>query len=256
VVVITGGSSGFGRAAALAFARTGARLSLAARGRDALEDTAQACQRDDAETLVVTADVGDADVVDRLASRTVERFGQIDVWVNNAGVILYGRFEETPADDFERVVRTNLLGQVHGARAALRQIPPAGAWRADQHGLGMGQGQLAAGERLCCPRRRTRRSQARGQLHRTAGMPDSAAGHGVSGRRRDPCLCPQPQARSHLRARRTARRGIPPGRPRPVPQAASAVLRERDVGGESRPPSPGNLYDDGRAAGEATQVSG
>jgi NAD(P)-dependent dehydrogenase (short-subunit alcohol dehydrogenase family) len=56
----------------------------------------------------------------------VERFGRIDVWVNNAGVILYGRFEDTPAEDFERVVRTNLLGQVHGARAALRQFRAQG----------------------------------------------------------------------------------------------------------------------------------
>jgi NAD(P)-dependent dehydrogenase (short-subunit alcohol dehydrogenase family) len=125
VVVITGASSGFGRAAALAFARAGARVSLA-RGGEALEDTAQAYQRFGAETLVVAADVGDADAVFRLASRTVERFGRIDVWVNNAGVILYGRFEDTPAEDFEQVVRTNLLGRVHGARAALRQYRAQG----------------------------------------------------------------------------------------------------------------------------------
>jgi NADP-dependent 3-hydroxy acid dehydrogenase YdfG len=91
VVVITGASSGFGRAAALAFARAGSRVSLAARGQEALEDTAEACRRAGAETLVVAADVGDADAVDRLARQTVERFGRIDVWVNNAGVILYGR---------------------------------------------------------------------------------------------------------------------------------------------------------------------
>jgi NAD(P)-dependent dehydrogenase (short-subunit alcohol dehydrogenase family) len=129
VVVITGASSGFGRAAALAFVRAGARVSLGARGRGALEDTARACERAGGEALVVAADVGDADAVDRLATRTVERFGRIDVWVNNAGVILYGRFEDTPAEDFERVVRTNLLGQVHGARAALRQF------RAQGHGV-------------------------------------------------------------------------------------------------------------------------
>jgi NAD(P)-dependent dehydrogenase (short-subunit alcohol dehydrogenase family) len=75
---------------------------------------------------VVAADVGDADAVFRLASRTVDRFGRIDVWVNNAGVILYGRFEDTPAEDFEQVVRTNLLGRVHGARAALRQYRAQG----------------------------------------------------------------------------------------------------------------------------------
>jgi NAD(P)-dependent dehydrogenase (short-subunit alcohol dehydrogenase family) len=126
VVVITGASSGFGRAAALAFAREGASVSLAARGREALEDTAHACRQVGADALVVTADVGDAEAVDQLANRTVERFGRIDVWVNNAGVILYGRFEDCPAEDFERVVRTNVLGQVHGARAALRQFRKQG----------------------------------------------------------------------------------------------------------------------------------
>jgi NAD(P)-dependent dehydrogenase (short-subunit alcohol dehydrogenase family) len=126
VVVITGASSGFGRAAALAFARAGASVSLAARGREALEDTAHACRQVGADALVVTADVGDAEAVDQLANRTVERFGRIDVWVNNAGVILYGRFEDCPAEDFERVVRTNVLGQVHGARAALRQFRKQG----------------------------------------------------------------------------------------------------------------------------------
>jgi NAD(P)-dependent dehydrogenase (short-subunit alcohol dehydrogenase family) len=125
-VVITGASSGFGRAAALAFVRAGARVSIGGRGRGALDDTARACQQAGAAALVVAADVGDADAVDRLATRTVERFGRIDVWVNNAGVILYGRFEDTPAEDFERVVRTNLLGQVHGARAALRQFRAQG----------------------------------------------------------------------------------------------------------------------------------
>ena len=126
MVVITGASSGFRRAAALAFARAGASVSLAARGREALEDTAHACRQVGADALVVTADVGDAEAVDQLANRTVERFGRIDVWVNNAGVILYGRFEDAPAEDFERVVRTNLLGQVHGARAALRQFRKQG----------------------------------------------------------------------------------------------------------------------------------
>jgi NAD(P)-dependent dehydrogenase (short-subunit alcohol dehydrogenase family) len=65
--------------------------------------------------------------------------------VNNAGVILYGRFEDVPAQDFERVVRTNLLGQVHGARVALHQVRRQHGGRADQHGLGLGKGEVSPG---------------------------------------------------------------------------------------------------------------
>jgi NAD(P)-dependent dehydrogenase (short-subunit alcohol dehydrogenase family) len=55
---------------------------------------------------------------ERLAQRAVDRFGRIDVWVN-AGVIAYGRFDDVPAEDFRRVLETDLFGQVHGARAAI-----------------------------------------------------------------------------------------------------------------------------------------
>jgi NAD(P)-dependent dehydrogenase (short-subunit alcohol dehydrogenase family) len=65
-------------------------------------------------------DVGDEAAVDAFAGEAVERFGRLDVWVNNAGVIAYGEFAELPSDVFRRVIETNLMGQVHGARAALR----------------------------------------------------------------------------------------------------------------------------------------
>jgi NAD(P)-dependent dehydrogenase (short-subunit alcohol dehydrogenase family) len=63
--------------------------------------------------------VSDDAAVAELARRGAERFGRLDVWVNNAGVILYGHFEETPPEAFRRVIETNFFGQVHGARAAL-----------------------------------------------------------------------------------------------------------------------------------------
>ena len=59
--------------------------------------------------------------------RTEQRFGRLDVWVNNAGVIAYGRFDEIPSEVFRRVVETNLMGQVHGARAALRRFCAQGS---------------------------------------------------------------------------------------------------------------------------------
>jgi NAD(P)-dependent dehydrogenase (short-subunit alcohol dehydrogenase family) len=74
------------------------------------------------DVLTVPTDVRDESAVVALAARTVERFGRIDIWINGAGVMVYGRFEDIPSDVFRAVIETNLLGQVHGARAALAEF--------------------------------------------------------------------------------------------------------------------------------------
>lgn len=122
VVVITGASSGIGRATALEFARDGARLVLSARNRSALKETAGECKDLGAETLVVQTDVGDEDQVERLARKAVDQFGRIDVWVNNAGVGLYSRLEDTPSDAYHRLLNVNLLGTIYGCRSAVRRF--------------------------------------------------------------------------------------------------------------------------------------
>lgn len=119
VVVLTGASSGIGRAAALAFAARGDRLVLAARGRADLQSVAAACGGD---PLIVPTDITDGDQVDELVEAAVERFGRIDVWADSAAVMAYGRFEDVPAHVFDRVVTTDLLGTAHIARSALRQF--------------------------------------------------------------------------------------------------------------------------------------
>ncbi|MEX0761706.1 MAG: SDR family oxidoreductase [Dehalococcoidia bacterium] len=119
VMVITGASSGIGRATALAAARRGSTVVLAARREQALQELASECQGLGGRALAVQTDVRNEEAVRNLARRAIENYGRIDVWVNNAAVTLFARFEEAPPDIYRQVFETNLFGQIHGARAVL-----------------------------------------------------------------------------------------------------------------------------------------
>ena len=120
IALITGAGRGIGRAIALAFAREGAHLSLAARSVSELEETAGECRVLGAEVLVTPTDVTDVGQVDRLFQATVQRFSTIDILVNNAGIAgPIGGLQDNDVDAWINTVQVNLIGAYLCCRAVL-----------------------------------------------------------------------------------------------------------------------------------------
>jgi NAD(P)-dependent dehydrogenase (short-subunit alcohol dehydrogenase family) len=122
VVLITGGSSGLGRALAEAFARQGAQVVVSARTADALEAVAGELRSTGAQVLAIPADVTQQDQVEKLVERTVQHFGRLDVLVNNVGRSTRGTLMETTPEDFANLMEINFLSVVRCTRAALPHL--------------------------------------------------------------------------------------------------------------------------------------
>lgn len=118
-VVVTGASSGAGRATAIELAKHGAKIVLAGRNMEALDDLESHCRDMGSLAIAVRTDVTDAKQLQELASIAFEFGGSIDVWVNNAGVLAAGEFDKTPIEIHEQVIKVNLLGYINGAHAVL-----------------------------------------------------------------------------------------------------------------------------------------
>ena len=112
VVLITGASSGIGRALAYAFARRGARVVLVARREERLEAVRREIEPYTSDVLVIPADISDEAQLQRVVEQTLEHFGRVDVLVNNAGVSLAGWLQDLPPKLVERVLRVNLLAAI------------------------------------------------------------------------------------------------------------------------------------------------
>jgi len=126
VVVVTGASSGVGRAIARAFGRARSRVGLIARTREALENAAREIREGGGEALVLPLDVSDARAVQQAADEVAARWGRIDTWVNDAMVSVFSPVGQTTPEEYRRVTEVNYLGTVHGTLAALRHMRATG----------------------------------------------------------------------------------------------------------------------------------
>lgn len=125
-IVITGASSGIGLVTARLAAQRGARLVLAARNTEAIEQLAREIRAQGGQAEAVTTDVGRPEDIRRLADRAEQRYGGFDTWVNNAGVSIYGRILDVDIEDMRQLFETNVWGVVHGSRVAAEHLKTRG----------------------------------------------------------------------------------------------------------------------------------
>jgi len=122
--VICGGTAGVGRATAHALAQAGFRVAVIARGERGLAETCQALEAYGVKVLGISADVADAEAIDRAAERIEAELGPVEIWINAAMATVFGPAERITAAEYKRVTDVTYLGFVHGTLAALRHMQP------------------------------------------------------------------------------------------------------------------------------------
>lgn len=126
VALITGGGTGIGRAIALAFAREGASVAVAARRLEKLKEVTAAIEKEGGRAIALECDVTRAKDAERAVRETAKRFGKLDVLVNNAGTLSVSTVENISEEDWDRVMTVNLKGPFLLSRAALKEFRKAG----------------------------------------------------------------------------------------------------------------------------------
>ena len=119
VVAVTGASSGIGEATAIACARAGAAVALAARRVDRIQALAERITQEGGRALAVETDVGEEAQARAFVERTHSELGRLDVLVNNAGVMLLGPIENAPTEEWRRMIHANVFGVLYCTHAAL-----------------------------------------------------------------------------------------------------------------------------------------
>ncbi len=126
VVIVTGASEGIGEATARRLAEAGAQLALAARSTDKLEKLAGELRGQGRQAAVFPTDMRDPQQVEQMVERAWERFGRLDVLINNAGQAVAGAIADLDLDSFRQVIDLNVFGPVYAMQAAIPKMRQAG----------------------------------------------------------------------------------------------------------------------------------
>jgi NAD(P)-dependent dehydrogenase (short-subunit alcohol dehydrogenase family) len=126
VAVIFGASSGIGRLAALEFASRGAKVVVSARSEAGLKSLVEEITQKGGDAIYFVADAADFAQVKAVADKTVETFGRLDTWIHSAAAFIFGTVDKTDPEEYKRLLEVNLLGQIHGAKAALPHLKEKG----------------------------------------------------------------------------------------------------------------------------------
>jgi short-subunit dehydrogenase len=122
IVVITGASSGIGKESALEFAKLHASVVLVSRDKNKLEEVAKELLKYQTQILVCACDISQKDKVNEMSKQVLEKFGTVDVLVNNAGFGIYGNFNDLKVEEIESQIRTNYLGMVYCTKTFLPKM--------------------------------------------------------------------------------------------------------------------------------------
>lgn len=125
-LVLTGASSGIGLVTARMAARRGARLVLAARSGEELQQLEREITSQGGQAIHIVADVGKEEEVQRIAEAAKQRFGGFDTWINNAGITMFGRLLDLSMQDARQLFETNFWGIVYGSLAAVPELAKYG----------------------------------------------------------------------------------------------------------------------------------
>ncbi len=113
VVLITGASSGIGRASAIQFAKKGANIILVSRSQEKLDQVDEELKKLNVSTFVYVCDVSDKSQVKKMSETVLEKYGTVDILVNNAGFAIYGSISKLPIEEIESQMETNYFGMIY-----------------------------------------------------------------------------------------------------------------------------------------------